>query len=902
VPWWYDERLASGDRFARVLRDRIDRCAAFIVVMSPSAHRSAYVAKEVRRALRGRRPIHPLLLSGDPLPAVADRHYVSVEGGLAPPPAFLDTLRVHIADPPPPASPARAMLVGRVPRQNPNFVGREALLQQLAEDLLWSPVAVQALHGTGGVGKTQLATEFAYRHRDDYDLIAWIDAENADLIPGQLADLAPPLGLPADSDATQTATQVLATLERIELTWLLVYDNAIRPHDLEPWLPRGGNPHGDVIITSRETQWSELATTLDIDVMTYDEAVALLKTRVPGIDESVAGEIVEYLGRLPLAVDLAGGFLATNHTPPHRYMQMLRSAGDEVTRLFDESQRVGYRHTIATVWEPTRADLEQANPAAAQLLRLCAFLAPEPVPLDLFTTHPETLPEPLASAAADPAAFESTVGQILRRSLARRDPDGLTLHRLLAATIRRTMTANEREAAVHVVCKLLYKFLPGEITDAPQNWPIWSSILPHVLAATDTKVTHRGKHDRTSWLLDRAAIFQKTHGQARAAQPLLERALRIDEATYGPDHPTVAVRLSNLATVLQDLGHPEKAQPLLERALRIGEATHGPDHPTVAVRLSNLALVLQDLGHPEKAQPLLERALRIDEATHGPDHPTVATTLSNLATVLQDLGHPEKAQPLLERALRIDETTYGPDHPAVATRLSNLALVLKDLGQAEAARPLLERALRINETTYGPDHPAVAIRLSNLALVLKDLNQAEAARPLLERALRIDEATYGPDHPTVAIRLSNLALVLQDLNQAEAARPLLERALRIDEATYGPDHPTVAIRLSNLATVLHDLDQAEAARSLLERALRIDEATYGPDHPTVATTLSNLATVLKVLGHPEKAQPLLERALRIKKGQPQPPTSLEDEAAPELPREPGLAKQAGDSRTWRLHP
>jgi tetratricopeptide (TPR) repeat protein len=673
VPWWYDERLPVGDRFARVLRDRIDRCAAFVVIMSPAAHRSAYVAKEVRRALRGRRPIHPLLLSGDPLPAVVDRHYVSVEGGLAPPPAFLDTLRARIADPPPPASSARATLVGRVPRQNPNFVGREALLQQLTEDLLWSPVAVQALHGTGGAGKTQLATEFAYRHRDDYDLIAWIDAENADLIPGQLADLAPPLGLPADPDAARAATQVLGTLERTELAWLLVYDNAVRPLDLEPWLPRGGNPRGDVIITSRETQWADLATTLDVDVMTHDEAVALLKTRVPDIDESVAGEIVAYLGRLPLAVDLAGGFLATNHTPPQRYLDMLRSAGDEATSLFDKSQRIGYRHTIATVWEPTRADLEQASAAAAQLLRLCAFLAPEPIPLDLFTTHPQALPEPLASAAADPAAFENTVGEILRRSLARRDPAGLTLHRLLAATIRRRMTTDEREAAVGVVRELLYQRLPGKILDAPQNWSIWRFMLPHVLAATDIAVTHRGEGDRTSWLLDRAATFLQTQGQAAAARPLLERALVIDEAAYGPDHPTVAAALSNLALVLKYLGQASAARPLLERALTIAEATYGPDHPTVAGLLGNLATTLQDLGQANAARPLLERALTIAEATYGPDHPTVATRLNNLATVLQDLGQAEAARPLLERALRINEATHGPDHPKTRLARSYLA-------------------------------------------------------------------------------------------------------------------------------------------------------------------------------------------------------------------------------------
>lgn len=139
--------------------------------------------------------------------------------------------------------------------------------------------------------------------------------------------------------------------------------------------------------------------------MSRAEAVALLRERVPHIEESIAVEIVEFLGRLPLAVDLAGGYLATNGTPPARYLALLREAGNGIGAYFDESEeeRLGYRHTIATVWEPTRADLAAASPAADQLLRLCAFLAPDPIPLDLFTAHPEALPEPLAGAAADPA-------------------------------------------------------------------------------------------------------------------------------------------------------------------------------------------------------------------------------------------------------------------------------------------------------------------------------------------------------------------------------------------------------------------------------------------------------------------------------------------------------------------
>jgi tetratricopeptide (TPR) repeat protein len=249
------------------------------------------------------------------------------------------------------------------------------------------------------------------------------------------------------------------------------------------------------------------------------------------------------------------------------------------------------------------------------------------------------------------------------------------------------IAADKETGPLGTAVRLLRADAPGEIMRSPGSWPRWAVLLPHVLAATalldQSQAPDPALLQSGAWLLDRAGTYLQVRARFRDAFPLLERAVAITEAAHGPDHPTVASRLNNLALVLGDLGQPETARPLLERALAIDEAAHGPDHPTVAIRLSNLATVLRDLGQPETAQPLLERALAITEAAHGPDHPDVATTLNNLALVLQDLGQPEAAQPLLERALAIDEAAHGPDHPDVATALNNLATVLSNLGQPE---------------------------------------------------------------------------------------------------------------------------------------------------------------------------------------------------------------------------
>ena len=201
--------------------------------------------------------------------------------------------------------------------------------------------------------------------------------------------------------------------------------------------------------------------------------------------------------------------------------------------------------------------------------------------------------------------------------------------------------AREGDGMLGAVLRLLRADAPQQITGAPQDWPRWAVLLPHVLAATshfDIDPQDAGGAD-AAWLLDRAAAYLQVHARQPAeARPLAERALAIAEAAYGPDHPTVAIRLNNLATILYNLGQPAEARPLTERALAIDEAAYGPDHPTVATDLNNLAQILQDLGQPAEARPLAERALAIDEAAYGPDHPDVAALQANLAVILRELG------------------------------------------------------------------------------------------------------------------------------------------------------------------------------------------------------------------------------------------------------------------------
>ena len=298
--------------------------------------------------------------------------------------------------------------------------------------------------------------------------------------------------------------------------------------------------------------------------------------------------------------------------------------------------------------------------------------------------------------------------------------------------------------------------------------------------------------DREERIMQRLRIARVLHDIARWKESEEQVRSALAEATALANSELASLASNNLAMLLRDTNRVEEAEPLLRRALEIDEAALGGQHPTVAIRLNNLAILLRDTNRIEEAEPLLRQALEIDKAALGDQHPTVAMYLSNLGMLLRDTNRVEEAEPLLRRALEIDEATYGDEHPNVAIDLNNLAMLLSDTNRSEEAEPLLRRALEIDEAALGGQHPAVAIDLNNLAMLLGDTNRREEAEPLLRRALEIDEAALGDLHPKVAKYLNNLGMLLVDTNRIEEAGPLLLRALEILDSfrvQTGYEHP-----------------------------------------------------------------------------------------------------------------
>ncbi len=781
-------------------------------------------------------------------------------------------------------TPAALTVPARLPlRPNPLFVGRDTELRMIARQLKAGGTTVMST-GIGGIGKTQLAVEFAHRYGTYFaGGVFWIACAN----PAQIATEVAACGGPGVLELF-TANAGLTRDEQVALVrhhWhspvprLLIFDNCDdsadgRPGDalLAEWLPPPTSGCR-VLVTSRRATWDATlpVIALPLGVLEPAAAVHLLQSLYTALSAAEAAAIAAELGYLPLALHLAGSYLrryhaalprSPNETPAAAYLTQLRRPDLlQHPSLTGRGQRISPTAHEVHVAKTFALSLERLDPAdpidalARKALARAACLSPgTPFPRDLLIATLECDPTD-ATALLD---VSDALERLMNLGLLEAEPsDGLRLHRLLALFAAEAL--NDAQARPAVEQALIHAARQHNDTGYPSAM---QPIAPHLHHCT---VLAQDRDDeRAATLCTHLAQHLYALGDYAAARPYAERDLAIIEQTLGPSHPDTARSLNNLAALLQEMGDYAAARPLAERALAICEQSLGPTHPDTGTILNNLAALLQEMGDYAAARLLLERTLAICEQTLGPTHPYTATCLNNLALLLQKMGDYAAARPLAERALAIREAMLGPTHPTTATTLNNLAMLLQKMGDYAAARPLAERALAIREQTLGPSHPNTATTLNNLAALLDALGDYAAARPLYERALAIREQTLGPTHPDTATSLSNLAALLRALGDYAATRPLYERALAICEATLGPTHPDTAHSLNNLAVLLYAMGDYAAARPLLERALAIREATLGPSHPDTAQSLNNLAALLRALGDYAAARPLAERTLAIR--------------------------------------
>ncbi|MFI9583249.1 FxSxx-COOH system tetratricopeptide repeat protein [Streptomyces sp. NPDC052236] len=825
---------------------------------------------------------------------------------------------------PPTAAAGGVRYPGGVPRvwnvrpRHAWFTGRAPVLDRLRDQLRGDPRSAQrfpqVLYGLGGVGKTQVAREYAHRFRADYDLVWWVEAEQPDRVVSSLAELAARLDLRAGDESREAARAALQALRSGTpySRWLLIFDNA---EDLDRALkllpgdtaPISNGIYGHVLVTCRNKPMSTRLESMEVEVFTRPESVEHLRHRVAKLPTRDADRVAEAVGDLPLAVEVAAAWLAETATPVDAYVEQLK---EQSTKVLSLGKPEDYATQIGATWNLSIARLRKESRAAVRLLELCSFFSAEPISMRLIGS--DAMFQSLLPY--DPDLRERyMLGKVIqtlnRFALAKVDPadSSIQVHRLVQAAVRAGLSPQEQDKAMHEVHRVLAEARPREDVDSdnpvndPKSWPSFELIWPHLAASgiadCDEENVRQLMVDRTRFLLKRGELENARRlgsqlneawtselgendlqtlnirfelANALRAQGKYQEARDMDEDTLARQihvlhegHPNILITTGSLAADLRALGKFDEA---LERDLRIYDGFRqifGENHPRTLMAANNLAIDYRLTGDSERARRLDEETVERRSALLGEDHPFTLTTKGHLARDLREIGEYQSSVQVLREVVAAFERVLNADVPEVLRTAKSLAVSLRKEGHPHEAKRITEETYNRYRERYGTKVPDALACGLNLAADYSAVGDKQAALDLARQILDGYRETLGEDHPFTLACRNNVAIYQRTLGGAARAAEAGEQVRTALERALGPRHPFTLCAAINLANSYGDLGQHDRAELWERAALEGLSQRYGPAHPDVLACRNNLAITLRAADRDQEAQQLRSEVLEL---------------------------------------
>lgn len=801
-----------------------------------------------------------------------------------------------------PRYPGTAPTIWSVPARNVDFTGRDAVLEQLRDQLVQGGKAVvvaQALYGLGGVGKTQIALEYAHRFKADYDLVWWIPAEGGSQISQSFAELAGRLGFQVGDNVSEAVHEALDALRRRDPghRWLLVFDNADDPRDLDPYLPSGP---GDILITSRNHAWTQMAEPLEVDVFTRAESVVHLLRHVPRLAPGEADHIAETLGDLPLAIEQAGAWLQTTGIPAKEYAEQLDT---EYARIMSLSQPSDYPVPAAVTWNMSLERLRGRSPAAIRLLQLLSFFAPGVISLELlYSDEMIQALKPFDDTLVERIVLGRVIQEASRYALVRVDQanNSIQIHRLVQAVVRAAMDEAEQDEVRHEVHKILAGARPHlGGADDPANWPRYNRIWPHLRPSRGAECkgerTHQLLIDQVRYLARRGELdagleladelqvtwtqlfgadhrhtlhlrFQRANllrlkGLLREARDEDADVLARQRAVLPPNHPHTLMTAISWAADLRALGDFADALGADQQSFELLSEQFGEDHPQTLLAANNLAVSLRLTGDSVAARRIDRDTLERRRDVLGHDHPNTLYSAANLARDMREAGEYRESIDLLKDTYERYCAVLGKDSMETLRTAKSLAVSLRKAGEQIDAKRLTEETYRHYLERYGADPPDSLACALNLACDYSALDDKLRAAELAGQVLEAYRRDLGDNHPYTLVAANNLVTYWRGTGDVGQATDLAEGTLAALRERLGDDHPFTLSCAVNLANCLAEEGRMDEAKQLQYDTRRRMTEKLGPLHPDTLVCAANLAVTLHQEGQPGEADELRERTL-----------------------------------------
>ncbi|MGA5898600.1 FxSxx-COOH system tetratricopeptide repeat protein [Streptomyces venetus] len=820
---------------------------------------------------------------------------------------------------------ARSLIFGdEIPARNPHFTGREEELRILRQRLTASAVEVlsqppQAVFGLGGIGKTEIAAEYAHRFAKDYELVWWVRSEHEDRMRDAFVKLGKRLGLAStDGQRDKSIWTVMDALRSGPYDrWLLIFDNATQPEVVKRYLPMG-RPHGHVIITSREQQWRRHTKAEGIEVAQFseEETVEFLRKRVPDLathDEhgrpidraseqirhNDAVRLARALDNLPIAAEHAAAYLAETKRSASSYLEMFEENAHD---LFSEHVDMDYPRVVATTWSISS---RQLGPDATELFNLCAFFSPEPMAEELFLTGGRNVraPEALAEVLADTRRFRQAARRLHRYSLAKADGkrNVLIVHRVVQRVTRGQIAIERPEdceayrTAVHTLLASTNPRNPDRESNDAQYERSLQHLVPAGALHTDNpdlrqlivdqvrRLHLRGGHEeslrlgeaalkvwREKWGRDDERVLQlavevgialRLAGRSKEARELNQEALELLTRNFGEDHEVTLICANSYGGDLRALGKFDDALELDLKLLPLFERVFLPHHPRTLNVRNNLGADYRRLGRFREALEHDERAYAERERVLGPTNLRTLTSKDSISHDLRGCGQYDLALDVARDVITALALRTGPETLDSLNAQKSFAVALRKAGHYEDALQESQRAVQRYLDFLGEKHRYTLRAQINLINDLRVTDRLREAEELGRSTLALCPELDSPKGDITWATMVNLALVLRR-NNPEEARILDEGAVQGLSEVFGPEHPFTLQATANLASDLAAVGDTAGALELGERCYEAGGRVLGEKHPDTLAMGANLSLDRRATGDTRRAEDLRADVLR----------------------------------------
>ncbi|KJZ69751.1 hypothetical protein HIM_10862 [Hirsutella minnesotensis 3608] len=800
----------------------------------------------------------------------------------------------------------------------PSYTQRDGLWKELEEKLeirhkeASVPHAV-AIHGLGGAGKSQLALKYAESKRDRYNPILWIDATYEETVRSSFERCAAELGLSgseneerkpilADARAVLTVLRWLRDRTEADDEWLVIIDNA---DDLS-WgimkvIPTGNR--GSVIITSQDDHSRKLipkgCEEIQVDVMSRPEAATLLLHHL-GLDIDVAPEnirtgseeVVQELGNLALAIDLAGAYIGNersrnDRSPEQALMLYLEDYKVHRDELLQMDMLRGLRpteKTVWTVWDTTLRTIarDHTHLEPGLLLTFLAHFKGTIIQDEMFRLAAlgaklldnglvDEIPTDLRQffqgneGKWDSFPYRQSRELLVRYSLLHRVAGtwaGVTMHKLVQWRTLRS-EQGERWRWWYMLFILAACRQVTEEEHQPEFRRHLVVHLPDICGVCDNVSGDGEGHE--SFIGTTLARVYNDEGRWGEAEKLFLRVMETSKTKLGADHPDTLTIMANLALTFWNQGLWEKAEKLFLQVMETSKTKLGADHPDTLTIMANLALTFSTQGRWEEAENLEVQVLETRKTKLGADHPSTLTSMTNLASTYRNQGRWDEAEKLFVQVMETSKTKLGADHPSTLTIMANLASTYRNQGRWEETETLEVQVMETRKTRLGADHPDTLTIMANLASTYRNQGRWEEAETLEVQVMETRKTRLGADHPDTLTIMANLASTYRNQGRWEEAETLEVQVMETRKTRLGADHPDTLTIMANLASTYRNQGRWEEAETLEVQVMETRKTRLGADHPDTLTIMANLASTYRNQGRWEEAETLEVQVMETRK-------------------------------------